>query len=90
MFGIKFTEIKFDDDVAASVTVPVCPAAHVIINPKNVVPPGVVVPVVDPPDGTVTVTTELTPVPLSTAVCCPLPALSIIVSVPVIRRSRSE
>ena len=56
MFGIKFTEIKFDDDVAVSVTVPVCPAAHVIINPKNVVPPGVVVPVVDPPDGTVTVT----------------------------------
>jgi hypothetical protein len=56
VFGIKFTVIKLDEDVAVKITVPVCPGAQVIIKPKNVVPPGVVVPVVEPPDGTVIVT----------------------------------
>jgi hypothetical protein len=57
--------INGDDDAQVSCTTPVTPGPPEICRPKNAVPPGVVVAVVDPPDGTVT----MTPVgPLNVAV----------------------
>lgn len=58
-----------EDGVQPNCTVPVTPGAPVICNPKNAVPPGVAVPVVEPPEGTVIVTGELLPVPLKVTFC---------------------
>jgi hypothetical protein len=79
VLGITVHVINGDDDAHVSCTVPVTPGPPVICNPKNAVPPGVVVEVVDPPDGTVT----MTPVgPLNVAVTV-VAAVIVTVHVPV-------
>ena len=79
MLGITVQVINGDDDAHVSCTVPVTPGPPVICSPKNAVPPGGVVAVVDPPVGTVT----MTPVgPLNVAVTV-VAAVSVTVQVPV-------
>jgi hypothetical protein len=79
VLGITVHVISGDDDAHVSCTVPVTPGPPVISSPKNAVPPGVVVAIVDPPDGTVTIT----PVgPLNVAVTV-VAAVIVTVQVPV-------
>jgi hypothetical protein len=54
VLGITVHVINADGDEQPSCTVPVTPVPPEICSPKKAVPPGVVVAVVDPPDGTVT------------------------------------
>jgi hypothetical protein len=58
VLGITVHVIKGDADEQPSCTVPVTPVPPEICRPKNAVPPGVVVALVDPPAGTVTITPD--------------------------------
>jgi hypothetical protein len=74
-------EIVGEDGVQPNCTLPVTPGAPVICKPKNAVPPGVAVPVADPPGGIVIITGELLPVPFNTTSCGLPVALSAMLSV---------
>jgi hypothetical protein len=56
VLGITVHVINGEEEEQPSCTVPVTPVPPEICNPKKAVPPGVVVAVVVPPDGTVTTT----------------------------------
>jgi hypothetical protein len=58
LLGITAQVINDDGDAQVNCTVPVTPGAPVINSPKNAVPPGVVLAMVEPPDGTVIITWE--------------------------------
>jgi hypothetical protein len=83
VLGITLHVITTDDGTQPSCTVPFTPGAPLIINPKYAVPPGTVVAVVDPPDGTVISTCDVTPVPLNATICGLPVALSAMFSVAV-------